>query len=425
MSDGSADEAVVKGAGFFAIDKKVWNIVCDLGVNPAIAYLVMARGTGGDQRTTSWSVNAIEKYTSISRPRAAAAVKLLLEKGFIDQKRAGKRPVYHLRAPYDVERSPNYIDANARRLVLWLTEHGATEIHQKTRLPNITACFAVAEKLRQMGVVHKNDRAEYDVIGPPEPDWLWMPNSIVDGLSDEVPPIERIWQTQNIDAIRLFANLYHAQDLRDDAGIEWRPQSGMWQVYTRDKLSSFREYTIWGFGRCEGAASGEFEPLICHRAGVARRREENGAKFWDAANALTDCGVLELVPHLVSSHSESGEIMHPNPIGSEGLPPENDIGAASRKAYTRLTGNTTLAWNGKSYWTIVPVLSHAQNVQLVGVYRLRYRPRTSATRAWLERNADLSRWVDLYDNMAADEQTGSSQFSRACNIKVTSTVGKG
>jgi hypothetical protein len=42
---------------FFAVDRVVWSPVCKLGsINAAVAYLVLARGTGGDNRTTSWSV---------------------------------------------------------------------------------------------------------------------------------------------------------------------------------------------------------------------------------------------------------------------------------------------------------------------------------------------------------------------------------
>ncbi len=59
-----------KGTGrFFAIYKDQWPKVCALGLNPAVAYLVMACGTGRDNRRTVWSVNAIEKYSGVvSRP---------------------------------------------------------------------------------------------------------------------------------------------------------------------------------------------------------------------------------------------------------------------------------------------------------------------------------------------------------------------
>jgi hypothetical protein len=41
--------------GFFRIDKRLWAAACDLGINPAVAYLALACGTGGDNRTTAWS----------------------------------------------------------------------------------------------------------------------------------------------------------------------------------------------------------------------------------------------------------------------------------------------------------------------------------------------------------------------------------
>ena len=53
------------------------------------AYLVLARGTGPDQRTTSWSVNAIEKYTSIARPRAKTAIEQLVRAGLVHITRGG------------------------------------------------------------------------------------------------------------------------------------------------------------------------------------------------------------------------------------------------------------------------------------------------------------------------------------------------
>jgi hypothetical protein len=51
-------------------------------MNELVAYLVQARGTARDNRTSTWSVEAIERHTGISRHKAAAAVKNLRAKGF-------------------------------------------------------------------------------------------------------------------------------------------------------------------------------------------------------------------------------------------------------------------------------------------------------------------------------------------------------
>ena len=63
-------------------------------LNTAIAHLIMARGTGRDNRTTQWSVHAIEQRTGISRPNASRAVKDLLARGISKEKREGKHPIY-------------------------------------------------------------------------------------------------------------------------------------------------------------------------------------------------------------------------------------------------------------------------------------------------------------------------------------------
>ena len=66
---------------FFAVDKRLCEQVCELGMNAAVAYLVLACGTDRNNRITEWSVHAIEKYTGISRARARAAVETLMMKG--------------------------------------------------------------------------------------------------------------------------------------------------------------------------------------------------------------------------------------------------------------------------------------------------------------------------------------------------------
>src|SRR5215510_2164856 len=86
-----------KMSGFFAVDRRSWARVCGLGLNCAVAYLVLARGTGRNNRETSWSVQAIEKYTSIARSRAHNAIRTLLRDGVVQQLKAGTRPKYDLR----------------------------------------------------------------------------------------------------------------------------------------------------------------------------------------------------------------------------------------------------------------------------------------------------------------------------------------
>ena len=96
MSEGLSPEVGAQG-GFFAVDARIWAKLCVPGMmNEAVAYIVQARGTGRDNRTTTWSVESIERYTGISRHRAAAAVKNLQAKGFTRLLRGGTKPKYDL-----------------------------------------------------------------------------------------------------------------------------------------------------------------------------------------------------------------------------------------------------------------------------------------------------------------------------------------
>lgn len=74
---------------------------CSLGLNSAVAYLVLARFSARNNRITTASVQAIEKHSGISRGRARATVKTLIAAEVVKQTRGGIRPRYDLgeRAP--------------------------------------------------------------------------------------------------------------------------------------------------------------------------------------------------------------------------------------------------------------------------------------------------------------------------------------
>ena len=52
-------------------------------MNSAAAYLVLACGTGRDNRTTRWSAKALHEYSGITWERAKAAIDDLIHDGFM------------------------------------------------------------------------------------------------------------------------------------------------------------------------------------------------------------------------------------------------------------------------------------------------------------------------------------------------------
>ena len=92
----------VRRGDFFAIDRRSWAHTCKSDINAMIAYLVLARGTGHDQQTTSWSVNAIETHTGIGRPRARTAIETLVRAGLVQIAHKGTRPRYRIMPAHEV-----------------------------------------------------------------------------------------------------------------------------------------------------------------------------------------------------------------------------------------------------------------------------------------------------------------------------------
>lgn len=115
------------------------------------AYLVLVRGSGVDNVTTSWSSQSIRTYTGISPEPSKRAINLLAELGFIKIVKQGRKPSYKI-----------------------------TLSKKKS----------------------KNNNS----------DILFIPNNIVTGAADEVPPLKRLVQYQDPYVLYLFIRLYGFQD---------------------------------------------------------------------------------------------------------------------------------------------------------------------------------------------------------------------
>src|SRR5438477_8718733 len=138
------EEAAPKADGtgnFFAVDRRCFHRACSLGLNPAVAYLIEARGTGRDHATTSWSRTSIQHKAGIRYRSAAEALAALIGDGLARQTKAGARPQYELvpwadhprfdaREPlssYDrqfIEKELGEIDGNTRKWARRLAQQG-------------------------------------------------------------------------------------------------------------------------------------------------------------------------------------------------------------------------------------------------------------------------------------------------------------
>lgn len=326
----------------FAVDKSTFAAACDLSTNAGVAYLVLACGTGGDNSTTKWSVNAIESRTSISRGRAKKAIEQLLDAQLISKKnKSTSRPLYKL----PVERS-------------------------KGRLVNA----------------------------------LWLPNSIVEGAAGETPAIERIRQTHDPMTLRLFVELYEAQILAEHGGIDpsitWfastahrvtkRAQYDVWgfnwdcqvmrwsspiaQIHKREELSD------------EEVAAGK----------------NKAVDFFHRFGKLVGLGLITWVPCLYDGSEDDAEMIHP--LGGD-TNFERELGRYAREAAWSLIPDEA-AKRAREYSHLALVPRHIEKPSVLAVARLTHRPNTKLTAGWWAKSNSMAQdYLSEYKHMcgAADD----------------------
>ena len=376
--------------GIFAVDRRAWNRVCDFGVNVAISYLILARGSGGDNRTTSWSTQAIEQKTSISRPRAKASLQLLVDNRLLLKLRAGKRPRYKIQPPEDFLGATGSFTEKELAVIHHLRD--ASPSHPK-------GWQAVARDLISRGRISITESDAPAAIHYSDPDWVWLPNTLIDGTASETPPIELLRQTQDINAIRFFINLYYSHHLETNGGVEWRAGSGIYTAYERVKLFEYGEWVIWGFPKRSTTGCYKLPAIESHHNAPRvekASREKTWEELWNAKRILTSTGLLYEVTHIVDGMQADSEIVHPFPIEDGAEHSEYHLKRAADDLCDRLLP-PELRLQKSKYWAVIPVKRHLANATLVGILRMKYRPHTSATAAWVALSESHRDWAKLYE----------------------------
>jgi len=342
---------------FFAIDARIWAQLCERGLmNPPVAYLVLAAGTGGDNQTTSWSTQAVSNYAGMGIERAKAAIEQLVRDGLVMRPEGFEKtkPRYHL-LPFKDKRSKE---------------------------------------------------AQGDNL-------IWLPNTVVTGTSKgEESPVRRLRSSGDVWALRLFVDLYSAQNLRDDGGIDPRI---LREEFDRTLVAEQGVYSVWGF-KTKIRMHWWSGPLAAH----SKRKKSSAdseSPAWQSLILLEKMGLLYYVPHLFESDSPEAQPIHAFGVGRSGEEfMETQIGsvadeAARAMAVWRIEGAER---NGFEFFC--PVVRTYSNVQLAGVARLRYRPHTSRTAAWFAQLREsgpiwISKYKELIGRAAASQPDSFSNFA--------------
>lgn len=230
-------------------------------------------------------------------------------------------------------------------------------------------------------------------------DAIWLPKAIIEGASNEVAPVNRIRQTQDVMTLRLFVELYSAQNLREDGGISTKV---MYQKYDRQRAGERGIHVVWDFFY-------DTEYVAWGAAAKPHYRkdlpENEGADFFKRKRVLLSMGLIEWVPYLFDG--PKGEPVHA--MHADGLQIERELYEAANAAGERMVAD---GYKKRMVGFLVPVPAHVEQVQVIGIARLHYRPQTKLTSAWwADHHSTCQMAIDGYNNMAVKKVTLDDRFA--------------
>jgi len=337
----SADGKRARGGtgNFFIVDQRLWKAVCDAGdINAAAAWLLLLQGTGVNHRTTAWSVDSIMRHMGMGYIYGKAAIDKLIALNFIryGEKHTQRKP------RYDLLTFPEWDALNQEHLKAERTD------------------------------VEEDD--DYNL--------LWLPNEVVRGAGGEKPPIHKLRASGDLWALRLFVDLYHEQNLRDDGGIS---RKFVWEGYKAVDLGERGPYRILGF-KFVGREHDWAGPLLIHEDRPKPRPDHPDKDWrpgWESLGVLQATGVLTFVPHLLENGTKFAQVIHPLGVGGHSEHPiETQIGIEAYKAAAAMCQPWQLEKARREGLILCPVSRDYPNAQMVGIARLHYRPQTKRTSAW-------------------------------------------
>lgn len=340
--------------GFKGYDEDLFLKACDIGLSSAVAFIILCRGTGRDKSTTSWSANAVATYGGMGRPNAQKAVSNLLEHEII--------------------------------------RYGDSSTVSKPR---------------------------YKVnVNRPEDNWVWLPNSFVDGLVDMETgeytrsPLVQLKRCGDVKYLKVFFLLYKYHLLDSDGGLA---RDLIYEEYSMDHLKRWVACDFYSY-RSIRREINENHPIF-------RELKMSMDEFLDVFDALVyEFKLIELVDYVFESSEIDSDLVYPVK-GKEGIDSvvvdecvqywhNQDqrlvdgyetggnpllLEVESKVIQARIyTDREKLQVARDDNRTIVPISVRMKSAHIFGVYRMTFRPHTSATQAWYGIiNSNIEDVVDL------------------------------
>jgi DNA-binding transcriptional ArsR family regulator len=368
-----------EGGDFFAVDWRCVDIAARLsgGSLAAPAYLVLARYTSGkDHSTTQAGATAIVKALGLTWGRADLALKALENAGLITAPSKGTTRKLLSWGDYQAARVP----LTDRQTAVLARIRRKREPITASSDPDYQVAYALVQKQLLQHVEGGRGKARFASL-PRE--FVWLPNSLVDGFRTGDTPLSRLRQIGDARAVMTLMRVYQHANLPEDGGLA---RSAMRTSFKRFEVGRWQGFTVWAFNR--GGSSGGYDPLPRPFVGQAKgddlKTREN--EFWAAWGALEEAKLVESAGYIFDGEGDGSQPIHPfspwNGTDEERLVTVEAAKAAGRMVTDGQLHRATAHFEGSTFY-ICPIQAHVLNAQLVGIWRPVYRPNTAKTRAWV------------------------------------------
>ena len=154
----------------------------------------------------------------------------LVTAGLIRVERGGTRPQYSILHAHQ-QGKPSPLTSEEQRIydIIRTGQNAVPKIGRHDTVWQSGRPYEMAMALVQKGYLKDHGGHRFTIVDlkeqkHEEPDLIWLPCSLVEAPKEDGPltPIEQIRQSNKICALRLFIDLYHAHDLINGPGINWR-----------------------------------------------------------------------------------------------------------------------------------------------------------------------------------------------------------
>lgn len=368
----------------FLVDVPTYAAVCALGdADAAAVYLILAAGTGHDNRTSTWSREAVNKRTGLNWRKADACIAKLEQAGLVRwiSGKGTRKPRLDL-PPVEIRKPmQKHVAALADRIM-----HGEQPI---TPTDKGTATVG-----KDAGWLAQDEDGTWRFVADRPLVKAWLANALVGDETGKATKtstiVDRIRMARDPMAFRLLVDLYSLQNLAEHGGVD---REHFYQVFEREKAGATSKEQVWRFTnrkkyyRSTKALEHHARKPTKEELASGWRADQIGAGFFGAADILEDAGALEWVYYLAEDGNSDSNRVYPVAVERHGKivwsELESIVGGYAVRAACALSGNPASTWESSMPAEfLLPADRLAREAALVGVPRLRCRPKTTNTARW-------------------------------------------